>query len=328
MSTVERSLIAFTITFLATSLAHASHPLRTLQLDGHARERQFVAASHPDSRGYVFARQVLSATGITGDHRANSRVIYLDREGAVLFPGNNDSREDTSSIIDQPVIITPWEIDDDTWNETVACVAEIYSRFDVTVTDVDPGDTPHIEALFGGHPNDVGLPDNVAGVSPFTTDCGIIENSIVFTFTDVLPDDSRTMCEVMAQEIAHSYGLDHQMTPSDPMTYLDYYGDREFQDWTATCGEFESRDCGINGSVCRDGQNSVEILASRLGRRGAEDESPGDLTTTAEPEVGGCQASGSGGPPRSPWRTLGMVAVGLAYVLRRRRCSRASSAGT
>ncbi|MBA2544621.1 MAG: hypothetical protein H0V17_33570, partial [Deltaproteobacteria bacterium] len=227
-----------------------------------------------------------STLRIVGDQRATSRVIYLNRTGALLVPGDNDSREDRSTIVSEPVFITPWDIDAEMWDDTVSCIRDMYAQFDVTITDQDPGSTPHIEAVFGGHPNDVGLPDEVAGVSPFTTDCSTVENSIVFTFTDVLPDDSQLMCEIMAQEIAHSYGLDHQLTPEDPMTYLDYDGNREFQNEMATCGEFESRDCGINGSVCRDGQNSVAVLTSRLGRRDAEDQnaSPGDPTTTAEPE--------------------------------------------
>jgi len=323
---VERKLIAFTVTLLATSSAHASHPPRTLEV---ARTRapgpgttprigQFVAGERPDSRGHKLARQVLPPRpqAITGDGRARSRVIYLNRDGALLLPGDNDARTDRSSIVTQPVSITPWDIDDDTWADTVACMRGMYARFDVEVTDVDPGDTPHVEAIFGGHPSDVGLPDEVAGVSPFTTDCSIIENSIVFTFTDVLPDDAQLMCEVMAQEIAHSYGLDHQLTPEDPMTYLDYDGDREFQNEMAACGEFESRACGIDGSVCRDGQNSVALLTSRLGRRDAEgsDASPGVPTTTTEPEVGGCAASGSGGP-----LSAGGVLVVLMARRRRRR---------
>jgi hypothetical protein len=185
----------------------------------------------------------------------------------------------------------------------------MYARFDVEVVDRDPGDVPHIEAVFGGHPGDVGLPDEVAGVSPFAEDCSIIESSIVFTFTDVLPDDPQLMCEVMAQEIAHSYGLDHQLLAKDPMTYLDYDGDRSFQNEMADCGEFESRDCGINGSVCRNGQNSVALLTSRLGKKGSEDP-PEDLTTTG-PEVGGCATSGSGAP-------LGLGVV-LAMIAGRRR---------
>ena len=87
--------------------------------------------------------------------------------------------------------------------------------------------------------------------------------------TDVLPDDPRTVCEVIAQEIAHSFGLDHEMLPADPMTYLDYNGDRTFQDRMVSCGEYADRTCGINGSTCRQRQNSVALLKERLGAHGA-----------------------------------------------------------
>jgi len=142
---------------------------------------------------------------------------------------------------------------------------DLFSQFDVTVTDVDPGQTPHIEAVFGGSPTQLGMPNNVAGVSPFTQDCGIIENSIVFTFTNVIPADARLACEIMAQEVAHSYGLDHELLASDPMTYLDYTGNRSFKDQVASCGEDTTRPCGINGSTCRANQNSVALLKERLG---------------------------------------------------------------
>jgi len=308
---VERTLSVFTTTLLGASLAQAAHPPQQVKVEGtgpQAADRTFVVSAQPSTRGHIFARQVLPRS--SGALRAASRVIYLNHDGVLLTPGDNDSRQQRSSVVQEPVFITPWEVDDQMWSETVACVRNIYSHFDVEVTDSDPGDAPHIEAVFGGHPNDVGLPDNVAGVSPFTTDCGIIENSIVFTFTDVLDDDSQTMCEIMSQEIAHSFGLDHQLTPSDPMTYLDYDGNRSFQNEMATCGEFDARDCGIDGSVCRDGQNSVALLTNRLGARGAEGDS-GDLTTTTEPEASsGCSASGSGAP---------LIGVPLVAVLLRRR---------
>ncbi len=306
---MERTLVAFTITLLAPAFAHAAHPRQQLRTDNTAHEREFVSA-RPDSRGHVFARQVLAASGRDPTQKAASRVIYLNHDGVMLTPGSNDARLHRSSIVTEPVSISAWDVDDDTWQDTVACVREIYAPFDVSITDIDPGEVPHLEAVFGGHPNDVGLPDNVAGVSPFTTDCSIIESSIVFTFTDVLPDDPRLMCEVMAQEIAHSYGLDHQLLPSDPMTYLPYDGERTFQNEMATCGELVGRDCGINGSVCRDGQNSVALLTNRLGRHGADPASPEDITT--EPEVGGCAASGSGGP-------LAVGALGVLLAFRRRR---------
>ena len=285
LSTVGRKLLAFTITLSAHALAHAAPPLLT----------QLEIAETP--RGYATARQVVAPQTRPRATLAESRIIYLNRDGAVLRPGDNDARLETSSVVQTPTVLTPWEIDDDTWDATVDCVRELYARFDVTITDLDPGDVPHLEAIFGGHPSDVGLPDNVAGVSPFTTDCSVIESSVVFTFTDVLPDDPRLMCEVMAQEIAHSYGLDHELLASDPMTYLDHDGDRAFQDVSAPCGEFEARPCGIAGHVCRDRQNSVQLLEQRLGRRGNPTGAPSgaaEPSSTSEPEAG-CAASGSGG---------------------------------
>ena len=317
LSPVERSIgLAFTTLTIFAPLAHAGHPqpglrrpTQAVKSAGTARPLEFVATdATPGSRGYSFARQVLAAQP-GASPTAQSRVIYLNRDGALLRPGDNDSTRQVSSIVSEPTDIAGWDIDDDTWSDTVACIADIYSRYDVTVTDRDPGDTPHIEALFGGHPADVGLPDNVAGVSPFTTDCSIIENSIVFVFTDVLPDDARTVCEVISQEIAHSFGLDHEMLPSDPMTYLDYPGDRTFQNEMVPCGEYADRACGINGTTCRRRQNSVALLTERLGARGAGGSPDQDPAGQGIP--GGCTAAGGAGP--------GALALALGAIRRRRR---------
>ncbi|MFN0246101.1 MAG: MYXO-CTERM sorting domain-containing protein [Kofleriaceae bacterium] len=232
-----------------------------------------------------------------------------------LRPGLNNSSLQTSSIVETPTSITPWEIDDEDWAATMACMRDMFSPFDVRITDQDPGMTDHLEAVFGGHPSDVGLPDNVAGISPFTTNCSVVENSVVFTFTDILPDDPRLMCEIMAQEIAHSYGLDHQMLAADPMSYLDYDGDRVFQDEDAFCGEYELRSCGVGGNVCRDTQNSVELLTQRLGRAGETDggsEGQGN-STSDDPIAVGCNAGQGAGAG------IGMFGFALLGVVRRRR---------
>ena len=293
---MERRLgLAFTTLTIFAPHAQAAHPQQAIQPEGTASPLEFVATA-PGPRGLAFARQVLPGSPALAPGRAQSRIIYLNRDGAILWPGVNDSARDVSSIVAEPVAITGWGVDDDLWYETAACVAELFARFDVVVTDEDPGDAPHLEAIFGGHPGDVGLPDDVAGVSPFTTDCAVVERSIVFAFTDVLPDDPRTVCEVMAQEIAHSYGLDHEMLPADPMTYLDYPGERAFRDELAPCGEFADRACGVNGNVCRRRQNSVALLAERLGLRGGsarDDGAPANgRAPTAGAGLGGCSAGG------------------------------------
>jgi MYXO-CTERM domain-containing protein len=317
---VERISIAFTTLTIFAPLAQAGHlqpAQQAIKPEGTARPLEFVATeATAQSRGYAFARQVLAAQTNRPSESvtAQSRVIYLNRDGAILRPGDNDATRQVSSIVNEPTEIAGWGVDDATWSDTVSCIAGIYARFDVTVTDQDPGDTPHIEAMFGGSPGDLGLPDNVAGVSPFTSDCSIIENSIVFVFTDILPDDSQLVCEVISQEIAHSFGLDHEMLPSDPMTYLDYAGDRTFQDEMASCGEYSDRSCGINGTTCRRRQNSVALLEQRIGRRAAAGTGSGsgsaqDPAGSGIP--GGCTVAGGSTP--------GAMALALLGVLRRRR---------
>jgi hypothetical protein len=219
--------------------------------------------ARPD--GVRFVRRLLPPRNTVMAALAQTRTIYLAHNGVTLRPGNDDAREGTSSIVGGQVQVPPWDVSEAKWNATVACFRDLWKEFDVVITDQDPGDVPHMLAVFGGSPQHVGMPSGVGGVSPFTEDCAVIENSVVFTFTDVFPEDPQTICEVMAQEVAHSYGLDHEMLASDPMTYLNYNGNRTFKDQLVSCGEFSNRPCGIGGSVCRNKQNSVALLKERTG---------------------------------------------------------------
>lgn len=289
------SLLVLTVPSLALA-----HPSRTLVPDGKANLGDIIQVQGERQ----VARQMIRAS----TDAKPSKVIYLNNNGATLRPGDNDSGSQHSSIVTEATQINGWDIDQDSWNELVGCVQNMYSRWDVTVTDKDPGaDVSHIEALIGGSPLDVGLPVNVAGVSPFTTDCGVIPNSIVFTFTDVLDDNPQLICEIVSQEIAHSYGLDHELLAEDPMTYLDYAGPRTFQDEMAHCGEYDQRDCGINGNVCRNMQSSVQMLDARLGT--ADGTAHAETSTS---DLGGCAATS-----RGSW----LIGVGIALfaVSRRRR---------
>jgi len=231
----------------------------------------------------MFARQVVPATTSATSGLAKTRTIYLNRHGATLSPGASDSQTQKSSIVSQVTEVPAWNVSTTDWTATVTCMKAMWSRFDVVVTDVDPGTTPHVEALFAGSPADVGLSSNIGGVSPFTTDCSVIEHSIVFAFTNNLPKRPQVICEVMSQEVAHSYGLDHEMLASDPMTYLSYSGNRQFQDQMVACGETKERPCGISGSTCRPSQNSFQLLLARLGAANRDDQPPSvAITAPAE----------------------------------------------
>jgi hypothetical protein len=223
------------------------------------------------------ARQPVAPTAVT---HAKTRTLYLDRDGGTLTPGANNSQANTTTLVDQMSTIAGWSVDDAGWAETVACVRAMWSHFDIEITDVDPGTTPHIQVHIGGSPTSIGFPPKIGGVSPMAIDCSIVEHSIVFVFPQNLRNDPQTICEVVGQEVGHSYGLDHELEPSDPMTYLSFIGDRTFQDKTASCGESSPRPCGIGGHTCRANQNSFRLLLDRLGAPGSDHDPPTLAITT------------------------------------------------
>ncbi len=282
------TFVAGAFVLCAPALA-AGEVARPLKINGTAAYGDVVAG--PETVNELrMARQVLPpitnpvTPGTTNVALAVSKTIYLNKNGVTLQPGNNDSRTNRSTLATQATTLPAWNPSPATWTATVNCMKDLFSAYDVVITETDPGTTPHIEAVFGGSPGLLGMPQGVAGVSPFTQNCAVIENAIVFTFTQVLPQtDSRLICEIMAQEVAHAYGLDHELLASDPMTYLDYNGNRAFQNQTASCGEDVQRPCGINGSVCRPNQNSVTLLTERLGKKigGGGDTTPptGSITS-------------------------------------------------
>jgi len=193
-------------------------------------------------------------------------IVYLNRRGGTYSPGGNDARINKSSIARQVVSVPAFGGSEGGWSQVMSCVTQVFAPFDIEITDTDPGSQPHIEAVVGGSPDVLGLDPTVGGVSPFTPSCGVITNSIVYIFSDIYRDDYETVCEVVAQEVAHSFGLDHEYLPSDPMTYLDYNGLKTFQDVTTPCGEFGPRPCGLpNAPVCRQTQNSFQLLRERVG---------------------------------------------------------------
>ena len=281
-----RSLLVGALVLLP-SIASAEVAVRDFKAPGTASYGDIVAGP-ATINDLQFARQVLPPSGnLPGATAlATSKVIYLNKNGVTLQPGNNDSRTNRSTLASQATTIPAWNVSATTWASTVSCMKELFAPFDVVVTETDPGTaTPHMEAVFGGSPGLLGMPSGVAGVSPFTNDCAVIENSIVFTFTNVIPADARLACEIMAQEVAHSYGLDHELLASDPMTYLDYTGNRSFKNQVVSCGEDVTRPCGINGSTCRANQNSVALLNERLGTKTGDTTAPTGSITSPSPNA-------------------------------------------
>ncbi|HUQ05106.1 MAG TPA: Ig-like domain-containing protein [Kofleriaceae bacterium] len=155
------------------------------------------------------------------------------------------------------------------WDELMTCIRSVYSPYDVVITDVDPGQTPHHEAVVAGRGRDMML-TGVGGIAPLDSGtCEPQNNVISFSFANQYSGGAglttaEQICWTVAQESAHAFGLDHALDCSDPLTYLytlpngGSCGIRYFRNKLIDCGENVARPCVCGGNK----QNShAKLLA-------------------------------------------------------------------
>lgn len=234
------------------------------------------------------------------------RTIFVNKNGGTYSPGGDNSSSNRSSIVDYTSSVPGYEGSAADWNAFLTCIQGQFARFNVTVTDVDPGSEPHVEAVIGGRPGDIGMPSGVGGVAPMNGDCSVVERAVVYIFSKVF-SSPRVECEVAAQEIGHALGMDHEYLCEDPMTYLSGCGEKDFQDIDASCGEYSPRSCMCGGSR----QNSVQFLDDVLGPSDGttpppEDPPPGGTDTTPPAVAVVSPADGATSPPNT---TITVVAT-------------------
>jgi MYXO-CTERM domain-containing protein len=225
------------------------------------------------------------------------RIIFVNGQGGHYTAGNNeDSRTNVSSIASSSVDMPAYSKGAAAWQQFMTCIRDQYSPFNVLVTDQDPGNVPHLEAVISGSPDMIGLGGGVGGIANMNDDCSLFENGITWIFEQVFRD-AQTDCEVAAQEISHNIGLDHEYLCEDPMTYLDGCGNKRFRDQDVRCGEYSPRNCMCadprNGSATN--QNSVQFMLGRLGPAGSGTGGSGGGTGGAGGTGGTGGSGGSGG---------------------------------
>ena len=214
-------------------------------------------------------------------------VLFIDRctEGCPVKPGGNDAAAGQSDIVMAPVTVEAYPFDDDTWNGIMQCLQDVYSPYNITVTDVMPTNGIYDRCVVGGSSDDLGeIPS--CGLSDIS--CTPIENGLSFAFTDSGSDSGGClrqyadendnsqvygMCMVIAQETAHTYGLDHEYmftdgmsACSDPMSYRsDCGGEKFFRNKYANCSGNDGQPKGECGEACGSLQNSHMKLLQGLG---------------------------------------------------------------
>jgi MYXO-CTERM domain-containing protein len=204
-------------------------------------------------------------------------VLYFNRcrGGCTVREGtSNDVRTRTSTIPNNcpngECTLTEFEHGDAVWNELMTCLREVYSPYNVMITDQQPAPgVAYNENIIAG--GDVQIGVQAGGIAPVTGDCSPYSYAISFTFANDFGPDPLTLCYVAAQETGHAYGMgdhswsfisDGRSACSDPMSYrVDCLsnGQRFFRNEAATCGEFNQKSCSCAG------MNSHLKLVNALG---------------------------------------------------------------
>jgi hypothetical protein len=194
-----------------------------------------------------------------------SKVIYLERRPVQLEPGDDYAAGGISSVIanagNVSVKTRGFSGGDAKWKSIMSCVTKLFAAFDVTVTDQRPTDDKFMMVVVGGKPSDIGVVDghHVSGLAPFNGN--VIPRAVVFGFASTVENDPRAVCETIAMEVAHAYGLDHEYLCKDVMTYLRGCGAKTFVNADAPCGESKKRNCEGGAPT----QNSFKRLTDVLG---------------------------------------------------------------
>jgi uncharacterized protein (TIGR03382 family) len=211
------------------------------------------------------ARQGATWTQPTPD--TVSHVIYLNNcqpNGCMLTPGN-DSTQNQSGIINNQVKISAYSGSSTQWDQIVNCVKQTYAPFNVQIVTTRPTSGDYHMAIVAGSASEAGMGQGVLGVSPFS--CGYIPNSISFSFANEEPSGIDDMCWTVAQETAHSWGLDHKFDDKSPMTYLQSGpAMKTFQNTTMSCGEYSARACNCSyANTGTSGENDYQLVLATFG---------------------------------------------------------------
>jgi hypothetical protein len=269
---------------------------------------------------------------------SSSHTLYVNAclpSGCVVTnDGTDSSLTDSSTIADGTITLSAYPHGQAHWDSVIQCVRDTFAPFDIQVVTTDPGDAPHFEVMAAG--TAVQLNPNImdaGGIAPYISCNAGRNNGLAFAFA-AQTNDINYLCQAIAHEAGHLWGLSHSLEPKDPMTYMALGALKRWQNSDQTCGTETPEGCKCFATK----QNSFRYLRTTFGLvDGLADpvltlDSPRDglwvrpgfpvratLTTPLEVLQVSLTVGGQSYPPPDPlllvWNAPGQLAGDLAVVV-------------
>lgn len=228
---------------------------------------------------------------------ANTHILFINpcTGGCAVKAGTTDNQTGTSDIPQSNSNLSAFNGGTAEWGQVKSCVQNVFSRFDVTVVDTKPTTGPFVEVMTAGLGSQLGEPQGVLGIADFPCQAvgqcdSFMPNALVFAFANdpYYSGDPDDICATIAQEIAHTWALDHVVDASDPMTYNNYNGIRQYKD-----GQ-------VCGSDCQGGQSPFGLTCSGSNDQTATHTCTGTGTATQDEVTTITALFGSSAPDNTP----------------------------
>ena len=95
----------------------------------------------------------------TSTFATEPQILYVNScdEGCTFTPGIDDSSNNRSSIVATTVTLSEYQYSAASFDEVVDCLRSTFAPFAITVTEIDPAPTSHLEVVVAGSPLEAGF---------------------------------------------------------------------------------------------------------------------------------------------------------------------------
>jgi hypothetical protein len=223
------------------------------------------------------------------------RLVYLNKDGGQYNHGTSTSSVTNTFEMDGTGgTIAPLDTTKYDWPMIVQCVRDYYTDFNVEFTEEEPASGAYIEAVVGGNNDAIGFEigmGDLLGVASTGDVCSVEEQGIAFAFAEKHDTfgtfRNAELCITIAHEVGHTLGLEHEVEPTDLMSYEENnHTGKGFQDLESQCGTYVGQEINCHCTIGPGHQNNRENTYDTLMDNVGPNESEPPVVMITDPAAG------------------------------------------